>query len=126
MLAQPRPEPQKRVKARSKRETAKIVRMVRAACVDRDGRCRYANDVHVAALDDGRACITACEGESEWAHLEDKQRFKTRCQLPLERHTTQHSAMLCSRHHELYDRGYLSLRFLTDLGADGPLAWERT
>jgi hypothetical protein len=128
MLAQPRPEPQRRVKARSKREAAKIVRQVRAACVERDGRCRYANDVHAAVLTlpAGAVCITYCEGESEWAHLNEFARYKTRGQPPAARHHTHGTAIICKRHHAMLHDKKLTVSFLSDLGADGPLAWERT
>jgi hypothetical protein len=45
---------------------------------------------------------------------------------PEARHTTRDSVMLCQRHHDEYDDRKLTVEFLTERGADGPLAWRRT
>jgi hypothetical protein len=127
MLPQPKPRPRQSVQRANRRVAAKIVRAVRAACVERDGTCRYALD---AGAGDIWATISIkvmeCDGESQWAHLEDKRRFKTRGLPPEERHTTRESVMLCQRHHDDYDDRKLTVEFLTERGADGPLAWRRT
>jgi hypothetical protein len=72
--------------------------------------------------------VTDCDGPSQWAHLGDKKRAKTRGMKPDARHTTEGSLMLCRRHHDRYDgRQMPSLRIkaLTEHGADGPLEFPR-
>jgi hypothetical protein len=112
-----------KVKARNKRVEAKLARMVRSACVERDGYCRLSN------LKQGEWVYGSfkkrCDGPSEWAHLEEKRRFKTRGQPAEQRHTTASSVMFCAVHHQEYDAHQFSIRFLSELGADGPIAWER-
>ena len=119
-IACPKPEPRKRVKARRTRQAAKVVKSVRAQCVKRDGFCRMASwpsDV----LD----VFTYCYGPSEWAHLAEKRRSKTRGQAPEVRHTTAGSLMLCRGHHNAYDRAHtLKIVSLTVQGANGPLRFE--
>jgi hypothetical protein len=68
----------------------------------------------------------ACDGASEWAHLEDKRRFKTVGMEPEERHTTGGSLMLCKSHHVAYDRHRIKITILSRAGADGPLRFEET
>jgi hypothetical protein len=123
MLAQPKPEKRARVKARNRREAAKIVRQVRAACVARDGYCRYGAERFRRR---GWSGFDDCQGESQWAHLDYYRRFKTRGREPAYRHNTANSCMLCARHHQQYDERKLNYTCLSDLGADGPIAWERT
>lgn len=122
-------------KARAKRRRAEapVAAKVRAQCVERDGYCRigsmgsdqfndqFSADLFVPALADG------CEGPSEWAHLWDKKRAKTRGMAPEQRHTTQDSAMLCRTHHDRYDgraTPKLKIRPLTTHGADGALSFS--
>lgn len=111
------PKGEKRVTARmrTKRQAAKVVTTVRARCVERDGDCRIGDwelnpdDWHDDALrGDGQPAIV-CEGRSEWAHLGDKKRFKTRGMPAERRHTTAGSLMLCTRHHTDYDHGRLQI-----------------
>jgi hypothetical protein len=113
-----KPEPRKREAARRKRQAVKVIKAVRSQCVDRDGFCRVWRD------DDGAECPadSGCIGTSEWAHLGDKKRFKTRGQAPELRHTTAGSLMLCTKHHQDYDQG----RMVID-GDDAnlPLKFER-
>lgn len=101
----------KRTKGRKDRAEAKVKKAVRAECVERDGDCRIGdwennpNDTHDDALTGDGQMPIVCEGRSEWAHLGEKKRFKTRKQAPAVRHTTAGSLMLCHRHHQDYDRG---------------------
>jgi hypothetical protein len=106
-------EPRKRVKARKRRHAAKVVKSVRAQCVERDGYCRAGWDRPVAL----------CHGVSEWAHLGDKKRFKTRGQAPEIRHTTAGSLMLCQKHHADYDAGRMAI---DGDDANLPLRFRRT
>ena len=124
---QPKPEPIARVKRRHKREEAKLARIVRDACVERDGFCRLFSGTYTKGDTQSGPDLDYCGSRwSEWAHLEDKRRFKTRGMAPEERHTTRDSCMLCNRHHPLYDAREITLTFLSELGADGSIAWERT
>ncbi len=114
----------KAVKAKKDRQAAKVVQSVRAKCVARDGDCRVKlavpNDVVFLMLSPD----VECRGESEWAHLGEKKRAKTRGQAPDVRHTTELSAMLCTKHHNQYDgreRPRLVIEPLSPRGADGPL-----
>jgi hypothetical protein len=107
----------KATKAKEKRTADKVVVDVRAQCVTRDGTCRYAKDVSTHR----------CNGPSEWAHLGDKRRSKTRGQAPEVRHTTAGSLMLCQQAHAQYDgrqRPRLSITATTKRGADGPLRYR--
>jgi hypothetical protein len=123
MLPQPKPKPRASIKRANARVAAKIVRAVRAACVERDGACRIDFDTWWMRSHD----LGACSYGSEWAHLEDHRRFKTRGKPAEERHTTRGTCMLCSKHHAMYDIDKsLTVEFMTDRGADGPLAWRRT
>jgi len=114
--AQPRKPkgPTAKYRAKRKRAEAPVAKRVRAACVKRDGHCRYGNsDWH-----------TQCAGPSEWAHMGEKKRAKTRGMKPEERHTTADSLMLCRKHHDCYDcrrKPRLWIRALTDEGANGSL-----
>lgn len=113
MNACPKPEPRKRTKGRAKRAEKKVVVDVRSKCVERDGYCR------LAGLGFGQ-----CAGESQWAHLGERKRFKTRGLPPEERHATTHSIMLCEAHHYFYDKGVSDSRICIELtqpqGADLP------
>lgn len=113
-IACPKPEPRKRVKGRKDRAEAKVKKSVRAQCVDRDGYCRL-NHYSVPFS------FGMCKGASQWAHLGDKKRFKTRGQSPEQRHSTWGSLMLCDGHHDAYDLAKMRIRILTPFGADGPL-----
>jgi hypothetical protein len=64
-----------------------------------------------------------CHGVSEWAHLGDKKRFKTRGQAPEIRHTTAGSLMLCQKHHADYDAGRMAI---DGDDANLPLRFRRT
>jgi len=109
-----KPEPLARVRARKKRREADVKRRVRAACVERDGYCRWP-----AGLD------PPCDGPSEWAHIGDKRRAKTIGQDPNVRHTLEGTMMLCKCHHGLIDEGLFEVHFRTDVGAQGPVLFYR-
>jgi hypothetical protein len=100
-------------KRRRDRLEAAVIEEVRAQCVARDGFCRWTG-----------AGLGACAGPSEWAHFNEKKRFKTRGMDPRERHTTAGSLMMCRRHHRLYDAGRMQVEPLTERGADGRLRAE--
>jgi hypothetical protein len=95
----PKPEPRKRVKARKDRAETTVKQRVRAACVARDGDCRLQDAV----------ILGLCSGESEWAHMGQKRRARTRGMDPEVRHTTAESLMLCTFHHQAYDAGKFDL-----------------
>lgn len=112
-IACPKPTPRRILKARRKRQAAKVVKSVRAQCVERDGYCRFETFPY------------GCNGPSEWAHLGEKKRYKTRGMSAEVRHTTAGSLMLCRRHHHAYDRAHtLRIVPLTSKGADGPLQFD--
>jgi hypothetical protein len=107
----------KQEKGRAERKERAVKQDVRAECVVRDGHCRYAKD-------DPRH---TCKGPSEWAHLGDSRRARTRGQAPEVRHTTAGSLMLCRQAHNRYDgreRPPLGIRARTKQGADGALAYK--
>ena len=118
-VACPKPEPRARVTRRRQRTAAKVVRSVREQCVDRDGYCRIWNASPTLQFG-------GCAGDSQWAHLGESKRFKTRGKPAEERHTTAGTLMLCQRHHDMYD-GRLHPRIAiepqTDRGADGPMTY---
>jgi hypothetical protein len=105
--ALPKGTPRKRVKGRKQRAERAVKQSVRAACVERDGRCRMSGE--------------DCDGPSEWAHLAGYRRSQTRGMGPEERHDTRTSLMLCRRHHAMEERGELRVTFFTLDGCDGPL-----
>ncbi len=103
----------KTLKGRKKRAEARVVSDVRPKVVNRDGYCRA-----------GGKLMGPCEGESEWAHLGDHKRSKTRGMPPEERHTTKGSCMLCTKHHGMEERHEMDVEMLTDDGADGPMSFQ--
>lgn len=114
-----KPGPTARYRAKRRRAEGPVAKVVRAACVERDGYCRYWKDVF-------EACFVAveCAGPSEWAHLESRAR--TRNMEPERRHSTATSVMLCKLHHDRLDgraRPRIRVSAQTDRGADGPLTW---
>lgn len=102
---------------RKRRLEKKVIDVVRAACVERDGWCRIGKNLTVG--------LGACGGPSEWSHLGQFKRAKTRRMEPEIRHDTRHTAMLCAVHHDRYDAHDFDIEELTDRGADGPLAYVR-
>jgi len=108
-LAIPKPPSRKTEKARKRKAERDVIAAVRAKVVARDGYCR------VALL---RAPLGPCAGESEWAHVVMK-RFKTRGMPSHVRHTTAGTAMLCRRHHRLYDEAHAFAFVLGVKGMDG-------
>ena len=117
----PKSEPRKKAKARGKRAEQKVEQSVRAACVLRDGDCRVGSILNRLFV----LTFCRCGGESEWAHLGDQRRFKTRGQEPEARHTTTGSLMLCTEHHQDYDQHRLEIEPLTESGADGTLRFVK-
>ncbi len=113
-----KPGPTAKARAKRKLTDAKYAKLIRAVCVERDGYCRYG----------GKAGDQiACAGPSEWAHLGDKTRAKTRGMAPEARHTTRDSLMLCKAHHDAYDgrrRPRLLIEMAGSCGADGPVYFE--
>jgi hypothetical protein len=114
-----KPGPTAKYRAKRARAEGPIKKAVRETCVDRDGYCRYWADVF-------QSCFVAvdCSGPSEWAHLENQKRARTRGMKPGQRHTTAGTAMLCRCHHRAYDAGELKVEAHSDKGADGPLSWR--
>jgi len=124
-------------KARAKRRRAEdpVAKRVRATCIDRDGECRVCDwennpgDIHIPGdCGDDVDCGDGWNnGPSEWAHLGDGKRARTRGMKPEKRHTTAKSLMLCHLHHDRYDgrqKPRLTIRELTEFGADGLLEFE--
>ncbi len=113
-----KPTPRRIEKARRKRREGAVVKSVRPQVVVRDGYCRMANKG-----------LGPCGGNSEWAHLGESKRFKTRGMEPELRHTTAGSLMACTTHHTAYDKGRgdgrLHIKELTERRADGPLRFTR-
>ncbi len=95
------------VTAKKRRAEGPVIKSVRAQCVERDGYCIFAP-------------LGSCDGQSEWMHLGEKKRYKTRGLKPEQRHTVEGSAMGCTSHHRAYDRGDIELA-LGDTGANGPM-----
>lgn len=128
---QPKPEPRKRAKGRKDRQEAQIKRLVRAACVLRDGYCVLdrggatdfvRGDVFGAGLG-----LYDCAGDSQWCHMHARRRSQTRKQAPEIRHDTAYSFMACQRHHDQYDNKQKPRLFVTALtraGANGPLKFR--
>lgn len=119
-----------RYRAKRKRAESPVAKKVRAACVDRDGYCRMGRAV-MGFTDDTwsiAAAVEACDGASQWAHLGDGTRAKTRGMKPERRHMTSKSVMLCRVHHDRYDGRRLPkmrIRELTEHGADGRLEFTQ-
>jgi len=112
-LAQPKPEPRKRTKARKDRLERFVERLVRDKVAERDGYCRVSKDGMVQ-----------CQGPSEWAHYGERRRFKTVGMDPTERHQRKWSLMLCKKHHMAYDAHELKITADSDLLCDGDLSYE--
>lgn len=103
----PKAGPTARARAKRRRAEQPVAAIVRAKCVERDGYCRLMG-------------LSPCSGPSEWAHLEEKKRARTRGMAPEERHRTTHSLMACKGHHEQYDAGAIQIA-MTPKGADGTI-----
>ena len=121
-VACPKPEKRKTTKGRKLRAESAVKQSVRAQCVERDGDCRILKSAPTIAI--AFEIFGECRGESEWAHMHAKRRSQTRGQAPEVRHTTAHSFMACTRHHDMYDGRQSPRLFITALtrkGADGDL-----
>lgn len=98
-----------RLRARKRRKEGPVVKAVRAKCVERDGYCRLMG-------------LGFCAGPSQWCHLGEKKRSKTRGLPPEERHTTVWSFMGCEGHHGAYDAGEIGIEPVdAEKGANGHL-----
>ena len=106
----------KREKARARRQEAAHAKIVRAACVVRDGYCLIASRLPRAVA----VLLGPCEGPSEWAHVGEDRRCHTRGMEPEQRHTTAGSGMLCHGHHVAYDAHKFAIETWSVLGMDGP------
>jgi len=127
-----KPGPTAKYRAKRKRAEAPVAKFVRAQCVDRDGDCRVCDwennpdDYHADDLefvDD-----LTFPNPSEWAHLGEKTRAKTRGMKPEARHTTEDSVIFCKVHHDRYDgrqKPRMFVKSLTALGANGPLEFTQ-
>jgi hypothetical protein len=104
----------KQAKAARQRAEAKVIKAVRAACVERDGVCVFIDWMNVKHI------VGICGGLPELAHLGEWRRSKTRGMAPEERHHTKGCLMLCAKHHRAYDAHEFDLEY-GDQGADGPL-----
>lgn len=126
-VAVPKGKTRKQLKARLDRAEAKVAAWCRAQCVDRDGECRVASDAWAAVERETRICVvfSGCDGPSEWAHMHERRRSKTRGLDPTERHDPQYTLMLCKFHHTEYDAKRLVITALTRKGANGPLRFRR-
>ena len=111
----------KRQKARTKRMESKQATSVRAQCVVRDWHCLFL----YRRPDSGWPDVGTCVGPSEWAHIGQHRRYRTRGQAAEQRHTTAGSAMLCQWHHAAYDAHEFDIEPLTDKGMDGPFRVTR-
>ena len=118
-LMHAKPEPRKRAKGRRRRAASAVVKTVRAQVKDRDGYCRlYGVQAPIA--------FGPCEGLSEWSHVGEKKRYRTRgLRDPRDRHATTHSLMLCKKHHGVYDANVFHIELLTPNGADSRLRFVR-
>lgn len=106
-------------RARKARKDKAVADRVRDLVIARDGYCRYGKDVSPAAR-------SACWGMSEWAHVGEKKRFKTRGQAPEIRHTRAGSFTACTGHHRAYDEHRLAVEAITDAGCDGALQYKES
>ncbi len=117
ILAQPKGPTRKKLKARKDRKESAVKKSVREECVDRDGLCRFAT-----FRDEVIEIVGPCRGRSEWMHLGDKKRARTRGMDPEVRHTTEGSLMGCTKHHADYDQGRLAVEPVNaEKGAKGLL-----
>jgi hypothetical protein len=115
----PKGPSRKTLKRKARALEVDIIDRVRAECVDRDGYCR----IRQSGAD---ALLGPCRSFSQWAHLEEHRRGKTRNQPPEERHQRKFSCMMCDGHHDLYDLHRFRITYLTDDAADGPLRYEKS
>lgn len=123
-LAFEKPTKRSTLKARKDRNEVAIKKLVRAACVLRDGHCRMTagrDDVFVGL---SQWIHSPCEASSEWAHFGGKRRARTRGQAAEIRHTSAGSLMLCQIAHRSYDSGKLKITALTKHGCDGRLKFR--
>lgn len=109
--------PTARARAHKAAKDARYAKKIRALVAERDGECRIGDwelnpgDTHDEWLSNENMPPRdfSCDGHSEWAHLGDGKRFKTRGMAPEQRHSTARSLMLCTRHHRMYDAGEMAI-----------------
>lgn len=120
MIGFPKGRTRKSLKRSKDRAEARVVDVVRAACVARDGVSRMASrGVFFPGL--------RSEGPSEWAHMPPRTRAKTLRMPPEARHGTGWTLMLRRSEHDALDGrsgSRLVIEALSDLGADGPLRYR--
>lgn len=100
--------PTARYRAKRKRADDAHRLGIRAACVLRDGYCKF-------------AILGGCQGLSEHCHLGEKKRARTRGMDPEIRHTMEGSCMACTFHHHEEEQGRLKLSMFPYVGANGPM-----
>ena len=110
MIGYPKGPTRAAIKAQKREHETQVIKAVRFACMKRDGHCRVAGRVG-----------TPCYGPSEWAHLGDHRRARTRGRDPEERHDVRFSVMLCRLHHHDYDAHAYDLAYDPERGANGPV-----
>lgn len=117
-LAIPKPEPWKKTKDRRKRAEAEALTTAWKESGDRDGYCRLI----------GVKVFGTCDGKSEFAHVGQYRRFKTRGMAPTERHKRSGGIRLCSCHHRTgqfaYDANRIVIEMLTPDECDGLLEFR--
>jgi hypothetical protein len=93
-----------------------IIQRNRAKCERRDGFCRIGHWGDLAI-----ELFGECYGKSEWNHFD--KRSLTRNEDPEDRHSTTCTGMLCASHHRMVDAHDIKFEYLTEEGADGPMAF---
>lgn len=120
--------PTAKYRAKRRRQEEPVAKKVRAECVERDGDCRVCDwennpdDIHYEPLP--YADDEWSRGPSQWAHMRQNSRAKTRGMKPEARHSTAGSLMMCEFHHDRYDgrrRPRIQIVAMSEHGADGPL-----
>ncbi len=115
--------PTARSRAKRRRAEAPVAKRVRAECVERDGYCLLQRVVPRDVIAPNLFPID-CNGPSEWCHMHDRRRSKTRNMAPEIRHDSAYTFMGCQRHHDQYDGRQgprLFITALTRAGANGPV-----
>lgn len=105
-------------RGREDRAEAAVIKVVRPQVVVRDGHCRLLGMPKRLR----EMLFGACDGPSEWSHYnETHRRSKTMGQPPEQRHTVEHSLMLCHKHSQMYDQNRMRIKELTERGCNGPI-----
>jgi len=133
MIIRKKPGPTARYRAKRRRAETPVIKFVRAQCAERDGDCRvcdWENNPDDWHSDDLEPIDDLMCNPSQWAHLGDGKRARTRGMKPEQRHTTAKSLILCQVHHDRYDGRAKPRMFIAELdnhglGADGPLEFKQ-